>query len=564
MPTTLITLGVLAVTTTPPAAAVQSPPALKELQAMNARFAAVELGADLARLPAGERRALAKLVAAAKLMDVLFLDQVWAGNKAMLVDLVADETPLGRARLESFLIYKGPWSRLDHNRVVVPGAPPKPPGATFYPLDATKEELARWLAGLGADAKRAAEGFFTVVRRDPAGKLMAVPYSAEYQVELQLAAQLLREAAAATSQPSLKAYLEARAAAFASNDYYASDLAWMKLDASIEPVIGPYEVYEDEWFNAKAAFEAFVTVRDDAETDKLARFSGELQGLEDSLPIDAKHKNPKLGALAPIRVVNSIFSAGDARAGVQTAAFNLPNDERITREHGAKRVMLKNVQEAKFARVLVPIAKVALGKQDQKRVSFDAFFTHILMHELMHGLGPHEIVVAGKKTTVRAQLQETYSAIEEAKADISGLWALQQLIDRGVVDKQLEATMYVTFLASSFRSLRFGINEAHGKGIALQLNVLLDAGAYTVAKDGTFAVDAGKVKGAVAALTRRLMTLQAEGDKAAAEALLGQYVTIRPETQRVLDRLGKVPIDIAPRYTVAERLVAELAAAGDQ
>ena len=217
----------------------------------------------------------------------------------------------------------------------------------------------------------------------------------------------------------------------------------MELDASIEPTIGPYEVYEDEWFAAKAAFEAFITLRDDAETAKLTKFSAQLQGLENRLPIDPALRNPKLGALSPIRVVNVVFSAGDGNRGVQTAAFNLPNDERVVQEKGTKRTMLKNTQEAKFRLVLQPIAKQALSPADQGRVQFDAFFTHILMHELMHGLGPNSVTVNGQTTTVRAQLKETYSTLEEAKADISGLWALQTLVDDGVIDKSLGDTMYV-------------------------------------------------------------------------------------------------------------------------
>ena len=212
-------------------------------------------------------------------------------------------------------------------------------------------------------------------------------------------------------------------------------------------------------------------------------------------------------------MVNSIFSAGDANRGVQTAAFNLPNDERVAEKMGTKRTMLKNVQEAKFKIVLQPISKVALAPADQKNVSFEAFFTHILMHELMHGLGPREIQVGGRRTSVRAELADTYSAIEEAKADISGLFALQYLVDKGVIDRSLERTMYTTFLASCFRSIRFGLKEAHGKGIALQLTSLLDAGAFKVAKNGTFSVDPGKVKDAVKQLTGELMTLQAEGSR---------------------------------------------------
>ena len=237
-----------------------------------------------------------------------------------------------------------------------------------------------------------------------------------------------------------------------------------------------------------------MTVRDDAETKKLERFSAQLQGLEDALPIDPKYRNPKLGALAPIRVVNVVFSAGDGNRGVQTAAFNLPNDERVVNKMGSKRVMLKNSQEAKFQKVLVPISGVALPPAERANVAFDAFFTHILMHELMHGLGPQTITVAGRATTVRQELKESYGTLEEAKADISGLWALQRLVDQGVLDKGLERTMYTTFLASAFRSIRFGLNEAHGRGVALQLNSLLDAGAFTVRPDGTFTVDRAKVR----------------------------------------------------------------------
>jgi hypothetical protein len=329
----------------------------------------------------------------------------------------------------------------------------------------------------------------------------------------------------------------------------------MELDASVEPTIGPYEVYEDNWFNYKAAFEAFITVKDDAETQKLARFSGELQGLENALPIDPKLRNPKLGALAPIRVVNSVFSSGDANRGVQTAAFNLPNDERVSAEKGNKRVMLKNIQEAKFQRVLLPIAKVALAAKDRPNVAFEAFFTHILMHELMHGLGPHNITVDGKQTTVRQALQVSSSAIEEAKADISGLWALQQLVNKGMLDKSMERTMYTTYLASMFRSIRFGTDEAHGKGVALQLNYFLDTGAVKVNPDGTFAIVPEKIQASVTALTKELMELQARGDRAAAEALLAKQGVVRPETRKVLDKLKNVPVDIEPRFVTADQLV---------
>jgi hypothetical protein len=529
-------------------------PDAQQLKTMTARFAPVNLTADVAALPANERQALAKLVEAARVMDALFLRQVWAGNETMLLDLVRDQSELGRARLHYFLINKGPWSRLDHDEPFVPGAPAKPEQANFYPAGATKAEVEAWLKTL-PDAERArATGFFTTIRRGPDGALTAVPYSIEYQGEIAQIAALLREAAALTRQPTLRGFLEKRAAALVSNDYYESDVAWMELDASIEPTIGPYEVYEDEWFNYKAAFEAFITLRDDAETKKLERFGAELQTIENNLPIDARYRNPKLGALAPIRVVNTVFSSGDANRGVQTAAYNLPNDERVVAEKGSKRVMLKNNQEAKFNMVLVPISKVALAPRDQANVAFDAFFTHILMHELMHGLGPHNISVGGRATTVRQELKDTYSAIEEAKADVSGLFALQFLVDRGTLDKRFEQTMYTTYLASMFRSIRFGINEAHGRGVAMQLNYFLDNGGVTVSPDGTFAVNPARIKQNVIDLTRDIMTLQAVGDYDAAKQMIEKLAVNRPPTQAVLGKLTNVPVDIEPRFVTAEQL----------
>jgi hypothetical protein len=488
-------------------------------------------------------------------MDALFLEQVWAGNEALLTSLLGDESPVRRARLHYFLINKGPWSRLDQNEPFIPGVPAKPAQANYYPPGATREEVAAWIESLPPAARTGATGFYTTIRRGTDGRFTAVPYSTEYQGELAVAADHLRAAARATAQPTLRAFLESRAAAFLSNDYYESDVKWMELDATIEPTIGPYEVYEDEWFNYKAAFEAFVTIKDPAESQKLQKFSASLQEIENNLPIDPSYRNPTLGALAPIVVVNTVFSAGDGNRGVQTAAFNLPNDERVIREKGSKRVMLKNNQEAKFSKVLVPISRVALAAVDRSNVAFDAFFTHILMHELMHGLGPHDIRVAGRATTVRQELKETYSAIEEAKADISGLFALQFLVDRGQLDKSLEQTMYTTFLASAFRSIRFGVNSAHGRGQAIQLNYLLDQGAFRVNGDGTFSVDAAKIRDGVTALTREIMTIQAEGAYDKAKGLIDRLGIVRPETTRVLDRLTDVPVDIEPRFTTAVELL---------
>ena len=525
------------------------------LQKMTARFAPTSIRADVSRLSAADRSVLAKLVEASKVLDALFLRQVWSGNEAMLLDLARDTTLEGRSRLHYFLLNKGPWSRLDHDEVFVPGAPAKPVGANFYPEGSSKADIEKWIQSLAEADRARATGFFTTIRRTGSG-LTAVPYNVEYQSKLARAAALLREAAASATEPTLKAFLTKRADALLSNDYYESDVAWMELKGNIEPTFGPYEVYEDELFNYKAAFESFITVRDEAESAKLQKFSGLLQDVEDHLPIDPKHRNAKLGALAPIVVVNEIFAAGDANRGVQTAAYNLPNDERVTREKGTKRVMLKNVQDAKFAKTLVPISKIVLSAADQANLSFEAFFTHIVVHELMHGLGPHNIAVGGRQTTVRQAMKEASSFLEEAKADISGLFAIQYWIDKGVLPKSLERPLYTTYLASAFRSIRFGINEAHGRGVAVQMNYLLDQGGFVEHDDGTFSVDLVKVKAGVTGLTREIMTIQAEGDYGKAVALRDRLGVIRPLVKRALDRLVAVPVDIEPRFTTADELMA--------
>lgn len=517
------------------------------------RFAPTVVTADISGLSASDRRALTKIIAAARLLDPLFLRQVWNGNEALQRKLQQDKTAEGRERLHYFKINNGPWSRLDGNEPFINGVPKeKPPQANYYPDNITKDEFNAWVQTLSEPEKERATGFFYTVRRDTGGKLKTVPYSEEYREFLAPAAKLLREAAALTTNKTLKSFLIKRADAFASNDYYASDVAWMDLDAPIEVTIGPYETYEDELFGYKAAFEAYVTLRDEAESAKLAKFSQYLQELEDHLPIDGRYRNPKLGAASPIRVVNEVFASGEGNSGVQTAAFNLPNDERVVKEKGSKRVMLKNVQEAKFKQALVPISNAVLAPADQRDISFDAFFTHILAHELMHGLGPHNITVDGQEATVRKQLKELASAFEEAKADITGLWALQYLIDKGVVDKAMERTLYTTFLASAFRSVRFGITEAHGKGIAMQFNYLEDQGAIDFnPKTGRWSINRAKIKEAVRNLTHEIMTIQAEGSYAKAKAMLDKYGVIRPQMQKALSEMSEIPVDIEPIFPLA-------------
>jgi hypothetical protein len=555
---------------------------------MAARFAPTPLRVDTSRLSAGDRQALVKLIPAARILDRIYMNQLWTGTLALSQKLQADKSALGQVRLHYFRINKGPWSDLDEFKAFLPGVPArKPRGANFYPEHMTKAQFEDWVATLPSAEQEQAKGFFTVVRQQGA-KLSLVPYNQEYRADLERCAALLREAAALTDNASLRLFLTTRADAFLSNDYYQSDVAWMDLDAPLDITIGPYETYTDELFGYKAAYEAYVNLRDDAESAKVSAFSRALQAVEDNLPEDPQYRNPKLGASAPIRVVNQVISAGDGAHGITTAAYNLPNDEHVVAEKGAKRVMLKNVQEAKFRTVLIPIASRMIGQRSRPDVSFEPFFTHILAHELMHGLGPHQITVnrqnpdrqnpespagpgaasAGVEvTSPRKQLKELYSAIEEAKADATGLWALQYMMDHAR-DKDLNLTgvlrtgeaaerqLYTTFLASAFRSLRFGLDDAHGKGMAMQFNYLLDRGGFFQQPDGTFLVNFANIKNAVRDLTHDLLTVEATGDYAGAQKMLALAV-IRPNVAQQLAKLKGVPVDIEPIFVTADELAPE-------
>jgi peptidase M49-like protein len=533
-------------------------PDLAALNAMAARFAPTPLHVDISNLSVGDRRALEKLVEAAKIVNNIFMQQFWSDDLTTYHKLEQDTAPLGRARLHYFWINKGPWSEIDEYAAFLPDVPSrKLPGANFYPADMSKEEFETWVKTLSAEQKEQAEGFFTVIRRGPDRKLKSVPYSEEYKSDLEQAGKLLREAAAMTDNASLRKFLTTRSDAFSSNDYYESDMAWMDLDAPVDVTYGPYETYEDELFGYKAGFEAYINVRDDKESARLAFLGSHLQDIETNLPEDVQFRNARLGALAPIRVVNEVFSAGDGAHGVQTAAYNLPNDDKVVQQKGSKRVMLKNVQEAKFNSTLLPISKIVLAPSAQKDLSFDLFFMHIVAHELCHGLGPHQIKVAGRDTNPRMELKEQYSALEEAKADVTGLFALQFLMtqaDNQKLDAPMvhgpdaERELYTTYLASAFRTMRFGLQDAHARGQAMQFNYFLDKGAFTATADGTFSVEVAKMKDAVASLDHELLTLEATGDYVGAKKWMDRLGSLRPEVQQALGRLKQVPTDIEPVF----------------
>eukprot|EP00736_Rhodelphis_marinus_P014079 Rmarinus@m.13411 len=538
-----------------PIAEVPNLSAPVDFEARLSQYAPAELTADLNEDI--NKDVLRILFHACERLNDLFLKQTWSGALELKSKLSQDKSAEGQILYDYFNVNMGPWDDLDGGKSFVddPSVPVKQPlGANYYPEDASKEELTDFFDSINDSA---ATGFFSVVKRNDDGSLAVHPFSEAYAEELVDIAMMLNQAAKLTDDPTLSTFLEKRAESLLSDDYYDSDLAWLALDGSLDVTFGPYETYMDKVFGYKAAFEGAVTVVNADETSKLSVLADHLQDLEDNLPEPDEFKR-QLGDGSIIRVVDTIYQGGDLMQGVQTAAFNLPNDERVIQHVGSKRVMLRNVQEAKFEKTLVPISEVVVAGPQQDYIGFGAFFQHVLLHELAHGLGPAEIEVDGRKTTVREELQELNSALEEAKADIVGLFGLQFYLDTGVIDAASvgsEEHMYCTYMASAFRTMRFGIGEAHGQGQALQFNWILEKGGfYYDDVSGAFAVDFAKVKGAVESLANRILTIQARGDKDAAKALLDKYAVLTPEISSLLHALESVPVDIRPSFPLTAEL----------
>ena len=515
------------------------------------KFAPVNLTADFSYLPTEEMQVLKLLVKASKVLDGIFLNQVYMYNQDMHKELSGSAAPEDKKYLDLFNIMFGPWNRLDHHKPFINTAA-KPAGANYYPMDMTKEEFTRWIAD-HPESKDAFESNFTVIRRKDE-KLAAIPYSEYYEKELTKAAKYLHQAADLTSDPSLRTFLLSRADSFLSNDYFQSDMDWMDLSGDIETVIGPYEVYEDNLFGYKAAFEAFVCLVDKEESKKLQQIGDYLEKMEQHLPIPDAHKNFNRGSSSPIKVVNEIFTAGDTKAGVQTLAFNLPNDERVRMAKGSKKVLLKNVMRAKFDKIFMPIVENVLDKKTLAKVDFAAYFNHVLMHEVSHGLGPGDITVNGRKTTVNRELKDLYSIIEECKADVLGVYNCQYLVDQGVFPGSLEKSLYATNLGGMFRSIRFGIGEAHGGGTAIQINYYLESGGCSVDKNGRFVINENKIRAAVKELANKVLLIEARGDYDAAKALIEKYGVIKPEVGSALEKLTGIPVDIKPFYPIEQEL----------
>jgi len=514
-----------------------------------ARFVPTELKYDSSTLDEREKIVVEKLYLASKIMDELFLDQVYSKNYQIREELKISNTEEQKLKLELFNMMFGPFDRLEHDAPFIDTLK-KPLGANFYPEDMTKEEFEKWIKDNPNDEK-AFTSEFTVIRRE-GEKLVAIPYSNFWIDKLTEASKLLKEAAEYADNPSLKKYLNSRADAFLSNDYYQSDMDWMDLkDHKIEIVIGPYEVYEDGMFNYKASFESFLTIEDPIESKKLDVFKKYLRDMEIHLPIPDEHKNFDRGSESPLAVVNEVFTAGDTKSGIQTIAFNLPNDERVRQAKGSKKVMLKNVQEAKYNTILIPIAEIVLDAEQMQYVTFDAFFNHTLMHEMSHGVGPGFIKVDGRDTEVKKELKETYSTMEECKADILGMWNNIFMIEKGVFPKTFDKDTYVTFLAGTFRSVRFGINEAHGGGNAIIYNYLLEKGGYEYnAETQKVKVNFEKIGPALQELANLVLMIQANGDYKGAKDLIAKYVVNSPSMETLRKKLEHLPVDIKPVYEI--------------
>jgi hypothetical protein len=560
---------------------------------------------DLPSLSEGDREALGYILKASIVIDDIFYEQLWNSNSVLRdwLKARAESSSFHKLKWTYYSINKSPWSCLDENKAFLSTADSavklltdatkpvsgwkgieyraafplnKPPGANFYPPDMDKKEFELWKSGLIDKEQKDATGFFTVIKRHDSSSssskahtdgsnqitsddLFVVPYSKEYRSSLEKVSELLQKASECSDCPSLKNLLRTKVDAFLSNDYYESDIAWMELDSNIDVTIGPYETYEDGLFSYKATFEAFVGIRDDAATSQVKLFGDQLQDLERNLPLDDTFKSDNVST-APIRVINLLYNSGDVK-GPQTIAFNLPNDERIVNERGTSMVMLKNISEAKFKHILKPITNACIREDQKNYVDFEPYYTHIVCHECCHGIGPHSIILpSGKKSTVRMELQEFHSALEEAKADIVGLWALNFLMKKELLPKSLSKSMYVSFLAGCFRSIRFGLEEAHGKGQALQFNWLYEKGAFILHSDGTFSVDFTKVEDAVESLSREILTIQAKGDKPAAQSLLQSRATLTQPLRLALEKIEnmQVPVDITPIFGTANKLFATL------
>jgi hypothetical protein len=503
-----------------------------------AKYTPVRLTTDLSVLSDSERQMLPLLIEAGQEMDAIFWQQAY-GNREQLMSRIED--PATRRFVE---INYGPWDRLDDNAPFVPGVGPKPRGANFYPADMTKEEFEQAISGGGARAD-SLRSLYTLVRRDSSGALTPVPYHFAFAGHVERAAAKLREAAALAADPGLRRYLELRARALETDDFQESDLAWMDMkNNTIEVVIGPIENYEDQLFGYKAANETYVLVKDQEWSARLSRYAAMLPALQRGLPVPAAYKRERPGTDSDLNAYDAVYYAGDANAGSKTIAINLPNDEEVQLRKGTRRLQLKNAMRAKFDAILVPIANELIAPDQRRNVTFDAFFANTMFHEVAHGLGVKNTI--DNSGTVREAMKERASALEEGKADVLGLYMVSTLHDQGELGDAELMDNYVTFLASIFRSARFGASSAHGRANMARFNFFEERGAFSRDSSGTYRVDMAKMREAMNALSEHILRLQGDGDYAGASAFMEEQGQIGPELQRSLDRLATagIPVDI--------------------
>ncbi|NQX41851.1 Peptidase family M49 [Pedobacter steynii] len=491
----------------------------------------VKLSTNLNELSANERKILPLLIQAAQIMDELFWKQAYPQRDSLLSTIKDEKT-------KAFVwINYGPWDRLNGDKPFISGIGAKPDAASFYPAGMTKAELEK------SDVKDKL-GQYSVVKKDSTGKLSSVPYHILYASELQNASALLKQAALLAEDAGFKKYLTLRADALVSDDYTASDYAWLDMKTNnLDIIIGPIENYEDKLFNARASYEAYVLVKDKVWSKRLAKYVSMLPQLQEGLPVDAKYKKEKPGTDSELNAYDVVYYAGDCNAGSKTIAVNLPNDEIIQQKKGTRRSQLKNAMKAKFDKILVPIAKELIDKEQQQYINFDAFFSNVMFHEVAHGLGIKKTITG--KGFVKEALQEQYSWLEEGKADVLGLYMVTGLLKKGELEGDIK-TFYTTYMAGILRSVRFGAASAHGKANMQCFNFFKENGAFIRNENGTYKVDFAKFETAMNKLSKLIITLQGNGDKAAVEKTQKEKAVITAELQKDLDRLTQkgIPVDV--------------------
>ncbi|MBN1820418.1 MAG: Zn-dependent hydrolase [Prolixibacteraceae bacterium] len=500
-------------------------------------FASFKLTTDIGLLSQKEKEMLPLLFQAANLMEDIYWEEAF-GDKEELFSKYQDE-----AVVKFLKINYGPWERLNNNEPFLPEFGAKPAGANFYPKDMSKEEFEAW----GDDSKTS---LYSVIKRDENGSLQSVPYHIAFKEKTEKAADLLTKAAALAEDEGLKNYLESRAQALMTDDYFKSDIAWLDMkNNNIDFIIGPIENYEDQLYGYKAAHESFILIKDKEWSKKLERYAELLPSLQENLPCEKKYKDETPGGESDMNVYDAVYYAGDCNAGSKTIAINLPNDEVVRETKGSRKLQLKNSMQAKFDKILVPIAELLIDESQQSHVKFDAFFENTMFHEVAHGLGLGNTV--DKSSTVREALKDAYTSIEEGKADILGLWCVYKLNEMGELGDKDLMDNFVTFMAGIFRSVRFGAASAHGKANMIRFYYFQENGAFTRNQDnGTYSVNFEKMKEAMLSLSDMLLKIQGDGDYETAKALIEEKGLIREELQADLDRVSEAGI---PRDIVFEQ-----------